>query len=124
MKQVLVSVFLEVESLLLQVERLTLALIAGFKDAQGNSDSGLTPALLQQNLLRGQLLLNAQEWLENKGESCSESEKKVLFEKWQQLQGFDAQLGQLIQAHHQQIRQELKGLRHAHKQMQAYTEQG
>ncbi len=123
MKRVPASVFLELESLLLQVERLTLELITGFNDAQGNSESGLTPTLLQQNLLRGQLLLNAQELVENNGNTCSESEKEVLFHKWQQLKGFDAQLGQLIQAHHQQIRQELKGLRHAHKQMQAYTEQ-
>jgi len=124
MKQEPASVFLELESLLLQVERVTRELIASFTEAQANTESGLTPALMQLNLVRGQLLFNAQALAQKKCDAFSEPEKKALFNKWQQLKGFDAQLGELIQAHHQQILQELKGLRCAHKQMQAYTEQG
>jgi hypothetical protein len=124
MKQMPASVFLELESLLLQIERVTAELIAGLNEAKGNSESGLTPALMQQSLLRGELLYQAQEIAENQFNVLSVSEKDVLFHKLQQLKGFDAQLGELFHAHHAQIRQELQGLRHAHKQVQAYTEQG
>jgi hypothetical protein len=124
MKQTPASVFLELESLLLQVERLTAELIAGLNEAKSNIETGLTPALMQQNLLRGQLLYEAQEVAEGKYQVLNASEKQVLSHKLQQLKGFDSQLGDLLQAHHAQIRHELQELRQAQKQVQAYTEQG
>jgi hypothetical protein len=124
MKQTPASVFLELESLLLQVERLTAELIAGLNEAKSNIETGLTPALMQQNLLRGQLLYEAQEVAEGKYQVLNASEKEVLSHKLQQLKGFDSQLGDLLQAHHAQIRHELQELRQAQKQVQAYTEQG
>ncbi len=124
MKQTPASVFLELESLLLQVERLTAELIAGLNEAKSNIETGLTPALIQQNLLRGQLLYEAQEVAEGKYQVLNASEKQVLSHKLQQLKGFDSQLGDLLQAHHAQIRHELQELRQAQKQVQAYTEQG
>jgi hypothetical protein len=124
MKQTPASVFLELESLLLQVERLTAELIAGLNEAKSNIETGLTPALMQQNLLRGQLLYGAQEVAEGKYQVLNASEKEVLSHKLQQLKGFDSQLGDLLQAHHAQIRHELQELRQAQKQVQAYTEQG
>ena len=124
MKQTPASVFLELESLLLQVERLTAELIAGLNEAKSNIETGLTPALMQQNLLRGQLLYEAQEVAEGKYQVLNASEKQVLSHKLQQLKGFDSQLGDLLQAHHAQIRDELQELRQAQKQVQAYTEQG
>jgi|NOAtaT_6_FD_contig_21_4023337_length_562_multi_3_in_0_out_0_1 hypothetical protein len=124
MKQPPASVFLELESLLVQVERLTAELIAGLNQAQGNTETGLTPALMQQNLLRGQLLYEAQEVAEEQFEKLSEPEQEALSDKLKQLKGFDSQLGNLLQAHHAQIRQELQELRQAQKQVQAYSEQG
>ena len=124
MKQTPASVFLELESLLLQVERLTAELIAGLNEAKSNIETGLTPALMQQNLLPGQLLYEAQEVAEGKYQVLNASEKEVLSHKLQQLKGFDSQLGDLLQAHHAQIRHELQELRQAQKQVQAYTEQG
>ncbi|MFN9691283.1 MAG: hypothetical protein ACK551_04200 [Vampirovibrionales bacterium] len=124
MKQTPASVFLELESLLLQVERLTAELIAGLNQAKSNIETGLTPALMQQNLLRGQLLYEAQEVAEGQYQVLNASEKEVLSHKLQQLKGFDSQLGDLLQAHHAQIRLELQELRQAQKQVQAYTEQG
>ena len=124
MKQPPASVFLELESLLVQVERLTAELIAGLNQAQGKTETGLTPALMQQNLLRGQLLYEAQEVAEEQFEKLSEPEQEALSDKLKQLKGFDSQLGNLLQAHHAQIRQELQELRQAQKQVQAYSEQG
>ncbi|MFN7311303.1 MAG: hypothetical protein ACK5T0_08050 [Vampirovibrionales bacterium] len=124
MKQMPASVFLELESLLVQVERLTAELIAGLNQAQGNTETGLTPALMQQNLLRGQLLYEAQEVAEGQYDLLKDSEKEALSHKLQQLKGFDSQLGDLLQAHHAQIRQELQELRLSQKQVQAYSEQG
>ena len=124
MKQLSASFFSELESLLLQIERVTVELIAGLNEAKGNSESGLTPALMQQSLLRGELLYQAQEVAEKQCNVLNVSEKDVLFHKLQQRKAFDAQLGELFHAHHAQIRQELQELRHDHKQMQAYTEQG
>jgi fumarate hydratase class II len=124
MKQTPASVFLELESLLLQVERLTAELIAGLNEAKSNIETGLTPALMLQTLLRGHLLYEAQEVAEGKYQVLNASEKEVLSHKLQQLKGFDSQLGDLLQAHHAQIRHELQELRQAQKQVQAYTEQG
>jgi hypothetical protein len=69
-------------------------------------------------------LYQAQEVAEKQCNVLSVSEKDVLFHKLQQLKGFDAQLGELLHTHQAQIRQELQDLRHAHKQVHAYTEQG
>lgn len=124
MKQTPASVFLELESLLVQVERLTAELMAGLNEAQGNSETGLSPAVMQQSLLRGQLLHEAQAVADAQFNILNESEKESLFHKLQQLKGFDLQLGDLLHAHHAQIRQELQELRQSQKQVQAYSEQG
>ena len=115
------SAFWELESLLVQIEHLTAEIIAGLHQAQDNCETGLTPELMQKNLLRGKLLYQAQEVAELQFSTLDTNEKEALSCKLKQLKGFDSQLGHLLQAHHEQIRQALQDVGHAQRQVKGYN---
>ena len=112
------EIFQELESLLVEVERLTMTLIAGLAQAPDHIEEGLTPELIQASLLRGSLLHQAHA-LSNTVTLAPEDHQRLL-KKLQQLNHFDTRLGVALDAHHRLLRGELQKTMTAQAQLKVY----
>jgi hypothetical protein len=114
------AVFEDLEALLEQIERLSSDVLRGLHEAHQNLEVGISPELTQNFLLRGQLIFEAYEWVQNNSTQLNTDEREALTKKMAQLVQLESGLGNALESVQGALRQSLKQTVVAQNQLRLY----
>ena len=114
------AIFEDLEALLEQIERLSSEVMRGIHEAHHNLELGITPEVTQKFLLRGQLIFEAHEMVQENSSHLSEWEREALTKKMAQLVQLEGTLGTALERIQGALRQSLKQTLVAQNQLRVY----